>query len=720
MASGLPPVSFREVNGRQKALVTSVMTRCETLKVGLLKELEEFRQDESADRDKFLEIGIESLEEFGETVDKLHSMYDLERFIGEQERLQKRVPELEEEIRRLKPREDQLLEQAKTNEKKISDLQASLESAVEEHGTCNNTIEALNLRLTSLQDEIEKLKSKVTVQAKTLVKANEAFLSLQDQHTRLEEQLSERKIEYEANLRDSQERHEQVVDELKEAAAKASDDFTKLISDCNRKLEKVERQGLQELKRREDTNTDLERKLSEIMEQHEPAQDTISTQKMRLAQLAEEMERVLASMLKQRQEETRLNSRVTAFEAQASTHRKQAQEVHKELNTTLEELHAKRLYVCALELEMQDLRAESTKLKENTRTVAHTHSEEVAGLTHELQQRERDVAALREDVAEGVRKAHELQTDMDEANARYTQMHENALLQQTTHKTQIQSLTEEIAAETKSNGALLVENTAVKKLCSVATGHLEAARKALLESKAQTSEALQQLSDEKRQGLAAVAATDELRADLTAASEALQNALAQHATETSALGEQIEQKNTMYRDIEERLDELLRIKQGKDKELISMGQKLASAETVLKKDHDEHAAELAKGKMKEEVLQRTTSDLQFQTDKNFATLKKKFDDASSKVEMLKGDIKMLKAAEKDKDKQVDDAWKKMRYLCACACTCAWVGAECQSVTEYHYALHSHARTHSHPPTYTVSMWVYVLVCVCVCVVYVGE
>jgi len=61
MASGLPPVSFREVNGRQKALVTSVMTRCETLKVGLLKELEEFRQDESADRDKFLEIGVHHL-----------------------------------------------------------------------------------------------------------------------------------------------------------------------------------------------------------------------------------------------------------------------------------------------------------------------------------------------------------------------------------------------------------------------------------------------------------------------------------------------------------------------------------------------------------------------------------------------------------------------------------------------------------------------------------
>jgi cell division septum initiation protein DivIVA len=55
-------------------------------------------------------MGVEMMEEFSETVDKLHSMYDLERFITEQERLQKRVPELEEEIRRLKPREDQALQ----------------------------------------------------------------------------------------------------------------------------------------------------------------------------------------------------------------------------------------------------------------------------------------------------------------------------------------------------------------------------------------------------------------------------------------------------------------------------------------------------------------------------------------------------------------------------------------------------------------------------------
>ena len=52
MAAGMPPVSFREVNGRQKALVSSVMDRCENLKVRFEKELEEFKEDEGADKNK--------------------------------------------------------------------------------------------------------------------------------------------------------------------------------------------------------------------------------------------------------------------------------------------------------------------------------------------------------------------------------------------------------------------------------------------------------------------------------------------------------------------------------------------------------------------------------------------------------------------------------------------------------------------------------------------
>ena len=48
--TGLSPVSFREVNGRQKALSTSVMERCQTLKVRFQRALEDFKTDDSADK----------------------------------------------------------------------------------------------------------------------------------------------------------------------------------------------------------------------------------------------------------------------------------------------------------------------------------------------------------------------------------------------------------------------------------------------------------------------------------------------------------------------------------------------------------------------------------------------------------------------------------------------------------------------------------------------
>ena len=104
-----------QVNERQKVLINSVMERCENLMVRFVKELDDYKafDDDFAQKARFIETGFETMEEFSDSVQKLLSIYDLERFIAEQERLIKRVPELEEEVRRLKPREDQLLEQIK-------------------------------------------------------------------------------------------------------------------------------------------------------------------------------------------------------------------------------------------------------------------------------------------------------------------------------------------------------------------------------------------------------------------------------------------------------------------------------------------------------------------------------------------------------------------------------------------------------------------------------
>jgi uncharacterized protein YoxC len=72
-----------------------------------VKELDDYKafDDDIAQKARFIETGFETMEEFSDSVQKLLSMYDLERFIAEQERLIKRVPELEEEVRQMqKPR----------------------------------------------------------------------------------------------------------------------------------------------------------------------------------------------------------------------------------------------------------------------------------------------------------------------------------------------------------------------------------------------------------------------------------------------------------------------------------------------------------------------------------------------------------------------------------------------------------------------------------------
>ena len=51
----IPPVSFREVNERQKGLINSVMERCENLRVRFVKELDDYKalDDDVAQKARF-------------------------------------------------------------------------------------------------------------------------------------------------------------------------------------------------------------------------------------------------------------------------------------------------------------------------------------------------------------------------------------------------------------------------------------------------------------------------------------------------------------------------------------------------------------------------------------------------------------------------------------------------------------------------------------------
>ena len=215
-----------QVNERQKVLINSVMERCENLRVRFVKELDDYKafDDDVAQKARFIETGFETMEEFSDSVQKLLSMYDLERFIAEQERLIKRVPELEEEVRRLKPREDQLLEQIKENDKMSSDLQSKLQMATNDLRSASSGLESQKGRLSLLQDEVDRFTAKIAAQTKAEAKVREALGASQKETAKIEEILQEKKAEFEAAFKDMQERHEKALDEMKEAADQAAEE----------------------------------------------------------------------------------------------------------------------------------------------------------------------------------------------------------------------------------------------------------------------------------------------------------------------------------------------------------------------------------------------------------------------------------------------------------------------------------------------------------------
>lgn len=88
-------------------------------------------------------------------------------------------------------------------------------------------------------------------------------------------------------------------------------------------------------------------------------------------------------------------------------------------------------------------------------------------------------------------------------------------------------------------------------------------------------------------------------------------------------------------------------------------QRLESAESSLKRAQEENQAELAKHAMREELLDRDLTDWRSHSDLELVAVRQKYEEASCKVEVLKGEIRQLQAAEKEKDAQVEEAWRRM-------------------------------------------------------------
>ena len=95
---------------------------------------EDVRTQVTEESVSLVEAAHDMMAEMGDAVEKLHSMYDLERFITEQEFLQKRVPQLEDEIQRLAPEKEHLAQEVNAKKAALHGLNQELDAAKTEVG----------------------------------------------------------------------------------------------------------------------------------------------------------------------------------------------------------------------------------------------------------------------------------------------------------------------------------------------------------------------------------------------------------------------------------------------------------------------------------------------------------------------------------------------------------------------------------------------------------
>ena len=170
----------------------SVTENCAAVQQRFLKSLRE-----CSDTSALVTLAEDMVSELGGALAKLQQMYTLDRFIIEHETLQTRLAGLEDEIRRLRPREQELLEQASERERVLRDLQARLKTALNDHRSCAARSENQQMRLLLLQEEVERLNATVLAQKKVERKAREAFAAQQEENEALEDLVVDNKTQHE-------------------------------------------------------------------------------------------------------------------------------------------------------------------------------------------------------------------------------------------------------------------------------------------------------------------------------------------------------------------------------------------------------------------------------------------------------------------------------------------------------------------------------------------
>ena len=602
-----------------QALVRSVTENCAAVQQRFLKSLRE-----CSDKSALVTLAEDMDSELGGALAKLQQMYTLDRFIIEHETLQTRLAGLEDEIRWLRPREQELLEQASERERVLRDLQARLKIALNDHRSCAAKSENQQMRLLLLQEEVERLNATVLAQKKVELKAREAFAAQQEENEALEDLVVDNKTQHENLLHATVSRFQQLATQFQDSVEDITARMSQLASDCQRKLESVRRRTAQEIAWRDARISALQQAAARVhADEVEPALLAASTLRQSLDSASEERDRLAGTVQDVETEREALWGRMAEREREAAELRGAAVRAHAQINEVELKLHLSIQQSGERIRSLQDAAAQARKAEverdEEECKASAALEAALAAATAQALRVDHDMGVVREGVTRVCARVAGLHDRCDSLV-----QGEQVLRQDIwARDCRLETLQEELAGALAERAAMAQDRdisharreeaaTALRQVCSVHTHMIDTsihtchdiyqhiyiyalrqARAALGDSQAHNLRMHEELRAKVRAAVSAAGERDQCAAELRQATGELDEARAAAAAAFgAAVRRQAEHEaecENLRRDVAEKEHQM----DVKDKEAVALFRRVVSAEGALSEHAGTHTQQLA-------------------------------------------------------------------------------------------------------------------------------
>jgi len=400
---------------------------------------QDVRTQVMAESNDLAQAAQEMMSEMGEAVEKLHSMYDLERFITEQEFLQRQVPLLEDQIK-------QLLTATENSQQKM----ISLSKENEKNGT---TILQLHADVAGLQKELKA------------------------QQSAHDELVADKAATYNSSLAALKTDIEGLQEEVKQ--------LTDSQVTSRRHVEEVEHRRSDDAARHKESLAELQQHCNALQEELEASRKNEKTQVTRISELLSSHDTHMATIEELRKAEARLRGKAGQLDADNTSQGLQILDLRKQLASANADAHKKALMLTSAEGSLHMLSAKAAaqqeeyeqKLKESSSALIRSQ-EEAHKLEVELDAHKLDLASAKREIVA------------------LSDEHTDLSLKHSSHKTKAQGELEEVLFDAgKTKETLTKEVRALKDTLVSANNSIAQLDKALSVSKADLASALETQSN---------------------------------------------------------------------------------------------------------------------------------------------------------------------------------------------------------------------------------